>query len=248
MLMLDIDNSGTALLLNDERIFPLDPMPPRISAIQVPMSLGKEDADPEKVMSKSIRFPLQYEHTLFRAEGDNELWLQFNVTGLAWGEESAPFKMGQKVVQVLLREHDAHQQVEGQEGYGHPISIAEVSVVGDEDRAQPPRMKCGRLAMVRTSYDPNEWDEYGKYGTWARTWNLIVGKLCAFWSAHVQSSNLLLPLALLLVVSIVVARRICQLRQQERVGGGSAAETSLLGCHAAPPYTDVPVIKIEQYD
>lgn len=174
--------------------------------------------------------------------------MHFNVTGLAWGEEPTPFKMGQKVVQILLREDPAGQEVEPKKGVESALSIADVQVVDEKDSVQPLRMKCGRLAMMRTAFDPNEWDEYGKFGTWSRTWNVVVGKLAAFWSGNGEGNVMIFPLALLLALSIVVARRICQFRQQGSAGGSSYAGFSLLGWGASPQYRPIPVIKIEEYD
>ncbi|USP78979.1 hypothetical protein yc1106_06253 [Curvularia clavata] len=249
MLMLGIDQSGSALFLNDKRIFPLDSSPPHIDAVQVPTNLGKEEAawQADRAISEQIKFPLQYEHTLFRAEGGEGLWIQFNVTGLARAEGSAPFKTGHKALQILLRESQTHQEAEGQSANAYTLLIADVQVVGEKDRVQPLRMKCGRLAMIQTAFDPNEWDEHGRFGTWARVRKLIVGNLSAFWFGCVHCIDVLLPLTLLVAIGIVVVAR-CQSRQQGSVGGGSAAKTSLLGCHASPPYPDLPVIKIELCD
>ena len=253
MLMLDIAESNNALLLNKKRIFPIDTMPLYINAMQVPTDIEQDEVDLqaergfEPAPGKMV-FPLQYEYTIFRAEVGKGLWLQFNVTGLPWAEQAAPFKLGQKVVQVLLHESNNGQEVEDQTGDGYALSIADVQVVEAKDRIQPPRMKCGRLAMIQTTFDPNEWDDYGKFGTWARTWNLVVGKLGDFWTGHLEDNILLLPLTLLLAVSIVLARRIYQSRQQENADRDSDAETALLGSDAPPPYADIPVIKIEEYD
>ncbi|RAR13352.1 arabinogalactan endo-1,4-beta-galactosidase [Stemphylium lycopersici] len=253
MMMLDIAESNKALLLNKQRIFPLDPMPLYINAMQVPTDIEQGEVNRQaemgfEPMPGKMMFPLQYEHTIFRPENGKGLWLQFNVTGLPWAEQAAPFKLGQKVVQVLLHEGYNGQEVENHTGDGYKLSIADVQVVEAKDRAQPPRMKCGRLAMIQTTFDPNEWDDYGKFGTWARTWNLVVGKLGDFWTGHLEDNILLLPLTLLLAVSIVLARRIYQSRQQENAGRDSDAETALLGGDAPPPYTDIPIIKIEDVD
>ncbi|KAF1917647.1 hypothetical protein BDU57DRAFT_528225 [Ampelomyces quisqualis] len=55
------------------------------------------------------------------------------------------------------------------------LFIEGVQIVKRANRVQSYRMKCGRLAMVQTSYDPSEWDEYGKYGTSARLQKLVFG-------------------------------------------------------------------------
>jgi len=232
-----------ALLLNDQRIFPLDPMPLNINAKQVTTEVEQEetDADSEDASNPNkhsrIMFPLQYEHTIFRADEPELWWLQFNVTGLPWGETAEPIKLGQKIVQILVRkEHD-----ENMEG-GHILSIEEVLVVSAKGKMPPPRMKCGKLAMMQTTFDPREWDEYGRFGTLSRAWNAFVGRI------QVGKDALLLPLFALLAASLVMARRLFLQRQQEKPGTDSEAETALLGRDAPPPYADIPVIKIEEYD
>jgi len=232
-----------ALLLNDQRIFPLDPMPLNINAKQVTNEVEQEetDADSEDASNPNkhsrIMFPLQYEHTIFRADEPELWWLQFNVTGLPWGETAEPIKLGQKSVQILVRkEHD-----ENMEG-GHILSIEEVLVVSAKGKMPPPRMKCGKLAMMQTTFDPREWDEYGRFGTLSRAWNAFVGRI------QVGKDALLLPLFALLAASLVMARRLFLQRQQEKPGTDSEAETALLGRDAPPPYADIPVIKIEEYD
>ncbi|EOA87910.1 hypothetical protein ACJQWK_08188 [Exserohilum turcicum] len=249
MLMFSIDESASALLLNEQRVFPLDPMPLRINALQVPSDLGKDQVKSSSLdQPERIKFPLQYEHTFFRGETDEGLWLHFNVTGLAWGEEPTPFTMGQKVVQMLLREDPAHQETDPKEGSKPALSIADVQVVDEKNSVQPLRMKCGKLAMMRTAFDPNEWDEYGQFGTWARTQNLVAGKLVSFLSANGEGNVMFFPLVLLVVLSILMARCIYHFRQQGSVGGASYTPFSLLGWGASPQYTPIPVIKIEEYD
>jgi len=232
-----------ALLLNDQRIFPLDPMPLNINAKQVTTRVEQKetDADSEEVSNPNrhqrILFPLQYEHTIFRANEPELWWLQFNVTGLPWGETAEPIKLGQKIVQVLMRKEYDENLIGG-----NILSIEDVQVVSAKDKSQPPKMKCGKLAMVQTTFDPREWDEYGKFGTLPRAWNAFVGRI------QVGKDALLLPLLALLAASLVMARRLSLQRQQEKPGTDSEAETALLGRDAPPPYADIPVIKIEEYD
>ncbi|KAI4613527.1 uncharacterized protein J4E87_009828 [Alternaria ethzedia] len=232
-----------ALLLNDQRIFPLDPMPLNINAKQVTTEVEQEETDadsedgPNPNRHRRILFPLQYEHTVFRADEPELWWLQFNATGLPWGETAEPIKLGQRIVQILVRkEHDGN--MEG----GYILSIEEVLVVSAKGKMPPPRMKCGKLAMMQTTFDPREWDEYGKFGTLSRVWNAFVGRI------QVGKDALLLPLFALLAASLVMARRLFLQRQQEKPGTDSEAETALLGRDAPPPYADIPVIKIEEYD
>ncbi|RMZ74693.1 arabinogalactan endo-beta-14-galactanase [Pyrenophora seminiperda CCB06] len=242
MMLFKLDESNSALLLDDHRIFPLDPMPLHIGAMQVPNDVGKDALDWQMVRDfKSdtpgrMRFPLQYEHGVFRAEEPGSIWLQFNVTGLAFGEDTEPFQLGHKVIQVLLRTEHRDEE--------YKLSIGDVQVVEAKDMAHAPRMPCGKLAMVKTAFNPAEWDEYGKFGTWKRTWNLVISQLGDYWSDHLEDNMMLLPLLVLLAVGMLIANRLYQSRQQD--DRDADTETTLLGRCALPPYADIPVIKIEE--
>jgi hypothetical protein len=174
--------------------------------------------------------------------------MQFNVTGLVTGETGEPVLMGQKVVQVLLREKHHREEVEGEIERSITLSIANIEVAEAKMRVQPPRIECGKPAMVRTMFDPNDWDEFGILGTWSRTWNIVMGRLGDFWSDKLEDNALLLPLTFLLAICIM-ARRLYQIRQQERLCREDA-EIALLGrdSDAPPPCANIPVIKIEEYD
>ncbi|KAJ4373059.1 hypothetical protein N0V83_003350 [Neocucurbitaria cava] len=255
LLKFDIDTSRSALLLNGHDILPLGAMPLHINALQVSADISiaemahliDEDLNPS-TSAGPVSYALQYEHTLLRTEVHNRWWVQFDVTGLPWGETTAPLKMdkeGQKIVEVLLSKQENSTE----------LLIETLQVVERKDRVQPSIMKCGRLAMVQTSFDPNMWDEYGKSGTWSRTWNFVLSKLGDFWSNSLQQDALLLPLALLLALMVVLVRRWFQQRQQIRDMEEDDMEMNLamalLGSHhqdASRAYADIPVIKIEECD
>jgi hypothetical protein len=253
MLKFDIDESKTALLIDGQRILPLDPMPLHLNAVQIPSDITQNDMDEQiergswSSMPKRMTYPLQYEHTVFRARRNGFLWVQVNVTGVAFGETGDPVTMGQKVVQILLREkHHREEDDVGETEHSATLSIADINVADAKKRVQPPRMKCGKPAMVQTTFDPNEWDENGKLGTWSRTWNIVIAKLGDFF----QHNALLLPLNCLLAICLVMGRHLYQSRQQEK-SCREDAETAALGRDdddTPPPYADIPVIKIEEYD
>jgi hypothetical protein len=228
-------------------------MPLNIHALQVPANITADDMEPlwlGPTMSV-VQLPLQYEHTVLRTQENGKIWVQFDVTGLPLSESNDPrfpFLTGelvkmtndeQKLVQVLLRNKT------------NELFIEDVQVVARRDRAQPYRMKCGRLAMVQTVFDPTEWDEYGKIGTESRLQNMIVDKISDVWSDVFQHNALVLPLALVLAFGIFMLRRWYARRQQERSVAEDDAEIALLACDyedAPPAYADIPVIKIEEYD
>jgi hypothetical protein len=230
-------------------------MPLNINAWQVPANITTDDMTLLWLgpTAWGVQLPLQYEHTVLRTEEVGQLWIQFDVTGLPLGKSNDPRfpyldaepvtldGADRKIVQLLLR-----QQNETSE-----MSIEDIQVVSRQDRAQPYRMKCGRLAMVRTAFDPADWDEYGKTGTSERTKNLIVGKVGDFWSDYVQNNMLVIPIALLLLLCIGALRRWYGRRQQEKDCVDDDTEIALLssGYEDAPPaYADIPTIKIEEYD
>jgi hypothetical protein len=210
--------------------------------------------DPSAHMS-AVSMPLQYEHTVLRTEQSGQLWLQFDVTGLPLKEINDPrfpAAMGnpvkldgedRKLVQLLLR----------QENETSEMFIEDIQVVARKDRVQPYRMKCGRLAMVQTAFDPMEWDEYGRFGTSERLFNLAIGKDGDSWSDYFKHNLHRFAYVLLVVMALVVVRRHYQLKRQQRGFTEDDVEVALLGAEyddAPPPYADVsiPEIKIEEYD
>lgn len=225
-------------------------MPLNINALQVPTDLQqslvtdlfKEDLNPNPPFL--MRLPLQYEHSLLHAEEGKQPWIQFDVKGLAFGETVAPVKLdqnGQKMVQILLGNHENSTS----------LFIKDVQVVERKDRTQPFRMKCGKLSILQTLYDPNEWDEFGKLGTWSRTWSLVISRIEIAWSDNLQNNLILIPLALVLAFSVVMARRWYHQRHQGRNMSEEEVEIALLASYyddAPPEYANIPVIKIEEYD
>jgi hypothetical protein len=238
----DIHHDKSVLLLNGDIILPLDATPPSITAQQLPVNIKSNvlGSDGYSLLPWPVISPLQYEHTVLRTEELDQHWVQFDVTGLPFDAMKDPRypplaaeammldKKEQKLVQLRLQ-----RQPETDE-----LFIQEIQVVARADRVQPYRMKCGRLAMVQTSYDPREWDKFGKFGTWERMQNRVMGEI-GTWS-----------LALSLALFVLVIRRVYQQRQQEVEDD---AEFALLdaeyGYNDAPPaYADIPLIKIEEYD
>ncbi|KAH8712129.1 hypothetical protein GQ44DRAFT_776324 [Phaeosphaeriaceae sp. PMI808] len=245
-----LDGSEPTLLLNGRRILPLDPMPLTIDAWQVAANMDDTMSLWTGLNPRGVRLPLQYEHTVLRMQESGQFWVQFDVTGLPLGRTDDPRSpylnaepvhldvKGQKLVQILLQQRNQTNEV----------IIEDIQVVAREDRAQPYRMKCGRLAMVQTVFDPSEWDEYGQFGTWSRLENRIIGEL-----GDLQHSPLIFPLVLFLAFGMFMLRR-CSQQKKEQMNAAwddDDAEIALLSTSyndAPPAYTDIPVIKIEEYD
>ncbi|KAF2621943.1 hypothetical protein BU25DRAFT_435166 [Macroventuria anomochaeta] len=240
--------------LNGATVLPLDPMPLHINAYQVAGNLTHEAMDSiihERLLDPDFawqtryhQFPLQYEHTLLKTETPGQWWMQFDITGFPWGKDGEPvhFDEDRRLVQVLVKEEKLA------DGAEKSLSIKDVQIVERYQRAQPIRMKCGKLAMVKTAFDPNEWDEYGKLGSWSRVWNMVFGKIGQYWLDHIQHNALLLPLALLLAFLIFFARVWHQRGQQEKAMDAEYALLESTQEGLPPAYSDIPVIKIEEYD
>ncbi|KAF2704680.1 hypothetical protein K504DRAFT_484872 [Pleomassaria siparia CBS 279.74] len=204
-LLLVFNIQGENLLLNGERIAPAAPLslPLSILAFQTPANLTQNtlygmptalrtDSDRSQEREKYAKFELQYKHSLLATKDFNEQWVQFDVTGAhlrGVNPGSAKLdKQNQKMVQLLLHRGVSNgQQV---------LFIKDIQVVERKDRVQPLLMKCGKPAMVRTEYNPLEWDKYGKFGTLARSWHLALWKSKGFFMRNLPQ---------MLVVSLLFA-------------------------------------------
>jgi hypothetical protein len=232
------------LLLNGRAIQPLEELTPFIQALQIPANMSAEEMDElHNVASPyGVQMPLQYEHTVLRTQEHGQLTVQFEVTGLPLDEMSdprfypdfvgEPYKMDsekQKLVQLRLH----HSKDTGE------LLIEDVSVIPQAARDQPYRMKCGRLDMVKTTYDPREWDTYGKYWTWGRLYNMFTSETNFLWGTFA-------------VCCMVLIKCLYQWwRCREGKTNEEDAEIALLSSNredAPPAYADVPIIKIEEYD
>lgn len=236
LLNFNIDTSGTALLLNGKRILPLDPMPLIVKAPQVAASQTLDGSSIDE--GSKHDFLLQYEHSLLRDKEPGKFWVQFDVTGWLLQQTSEPVPMdkaGQKLVQVLLHK----------EANGTDLRIESMQVVERQDRKQPYRMKCGNLAVVKTTFDPAEWDEFGKFGTWSRILHVVLGTLGGFWYDNFQHNARVLLLALWLAITVFLVRRWRQARREEKE---VLAEDDAESAMPSYQYSVIPVIKIEEYD
>lgn len=247
-------NALSTLSLNGARILPLDPMPLFINAHQVAANLSQEAMDsivregllePDFAwQTKYHKFSLHYEHTLLKTNTPGQWLIQFDVTNLQYGHDVMPVYYGQshKLVEILVKEQRDGQHV------GGSLFVEDIRVVAQPQRTQPIRMKCGKLAIVNTSFHSNEWDEYGKLGSWSRMWNMVFGKIGQYWSDHIQHNALLLPLALLLAFVVFFARVWHQRRQQDKAMDAEYALLESTNDDLPPAYSDIPIIKIEEYD
>ncbi|KAJ4299445.1 hypothetical protein N0V90_004690 [Kalmusia sp. IMI 367209] len=253
LLNFTIDSTSPALLLNGHPIAPLAPMPLFINAFQVNANLSLFHVDKmtslhmmDKSWDLGVKyglFELQYEHSIIGMREPGKSWIQFDITGIIYPSESREknnhYELraeGQKMVQILLRET----------AEPHELYMEDVQVVERKDRAQPYVMKCGRLAMAQTAFNPLEWDSYGKFGTWSRSFNLLLwnmGEL--FWN------NLPLFVIMAILIPLVTLAHWVVRRQQLRAATSDVddAETGLLeeDYEDAPPtYEGIPVFSLKE--
>ncbi len=225
-------------------------MPLYISAFQTPANLSQDTVD--KISATHMlsddwhvgtRFgqcQLQYEVALLSQGEYGHIWYQFDVTGIHMlsGSNQGSYQLErqeQKMVQMSIRE-DLKT--------GNFI-IEDVDVVVREDRVMPIRMKCGRYAVRRASFRPQDWDYYGQFGTSERFWHLFA------WTWLRPDS--LVKFALLIVLALVARRFV--LRRQMKADMRDMqpeeleeAEAALLGAgyahgEAPPQYTHSPALE-----
>lgn len=263
LLKFDVKERGfdviSTLRLNNAPVLPLGAMPLYINAYQTVSNITQDTMD--KLVSERLldpdfawqtkyhEFPLQYEHVLLRTKTPGQWWMQLDILGLQYGEDGEPLRFpdeNHKLVQVLVKQVRTKLDYEVEEH--EELSIEDIQIVERSQRAQPTRMKCGKLAMVKTTFDPNEWDEYGKLGSWTRVWNMVFGKIGQFWEDYLQHNALLLPLYLVLAFVIFFARVYYKKRQQSKTMDAEYALLEAADEDLPPAYADIPIIKIEAYD
>lgn len=82
-----------------------------------------------------------------------------------------------------------------QDPVSQTLRIEEMQLVRRADRVKPAIMKCGRPAIMTTSFNPLEWDSYGQIGSLTHGWNV-------FW--HRTFSFFMGPGLVLIVLTAVV--------------------------------------------
>jgi len=251
LLNFTIDGSSTGLLLNGAPIAPYISLPRPIAAFQTPTNLSKEvmgkmvghsvlDA-PWKLGTKYAQFELHYVHTVQATQDPAEEMLQFDVMAIhersRYPARARLDKEAQKMVQVVLRQDSSDDS--------QALSIKDVQVIERKDRAPPLRMKCGKLAMIQTEFNPLEWDVYGQFNTWSRAWHVFLAK----------SANFMLHAgpAILLVLATCFGVRYIIWRVQKRADAlvEDDAEAALLASEyedAPPEYVDGSEDKEEKED
>lgn len=238
-------------------------MPLHISALQVASNISRTSLSniiasallsgaPTSPSTNPTPLPLQYEHSLLKTRVSGQWYLQFDVLGLATGPTDTPllFDIDRRIVQLLVKEEKL-QTADNADGNIRSLTIEDIRLVERYLRAAPLKMKCGKPAAIVTSFDPREWDEFGKLGSWAHAFGKVWGGV----EEKVVRNALLLPCVLLLALVVFLAR-VWVVSGRREGAGGRDAEYALVGqgededeAFLLPPaYGIVPVIKVEEYD
>lgn len=212
LLNLTIDATERCLLLNDNSVAPLAPMPLYMEAYQTPANLSTATManitsmhmldHSWHISPKYGRFDLQYEHALVGTRQPGISWIQLDVTGIhilaGPNKGMAPLASEQQqMVQVMVR----RQMNSGL------LSIEDVQVVLRKDRAMPFKMPCGRLAIRQTLFDPSEWDYYGQFGSASRVLHLVTWNAASWFHVQGLAHMFLFGVLVLLAHRIVAWRR-----------------------------------------
>lgn len=116
------------------------------------------------------------------------------------------------------------------------LIVKDIEIVERKNKEQPRMMPCGKPAMVKTEYNPLEWDYYGKIGTWERTWTKIPDDIAEFiW----YKGPGLVFVSIILGLLCVVRRRQLLARQKATEEAMEDAEAALLGVESVE-YEDAP--------
>lgn len=179
---------------------------------------------------------LHYEHTLLGTEQPGENWVQFDIKGFFIPSMDNPsgYMMPlkpQKIIELLISHQISNDK--------QTLVIKQIGVLDRNDIQQPIKMSCGKDAMIRTGFNPMQWDYYGKIGTTTRTIHRIMWGTVAFFKG---------PGLLLILVSVVfgivnlVRWRVRRNKEQVAAQVKEDAEAALLApeCDDSPPdYFDV---------
>ena len=249
-----------ALYLNGRSIFPLEEMPLDMNALQVPANITEDNLlglYPGTSFIKGVQMPLQYEHAVLPTPDAGQFWVQFDVFGLPLDKMNDPSIMCAGSRQTVQLDHEEQKLVQilvEQDKETGAMMILDVQTVLRKDRAQPLQMKCGSLAIVQTKYDPHEWDDYGKLGSWSRYQTMIVETWDAIW----EDSALTILMAVILSLFLCGVKACYLYIQRAKASAQYDAEVALLvgsdqallaDYEEAPPAcANIPIIKIEEYD
>jgi hypothetical protein len=113
---------------------------------------------------------LGYKHARLATKQPDLEYLQFDITSIN-SRRSGHMeifdlnKEDQKMIEMLL-----HRGVKDNQ---ETVEIRTIDAVQRAQKQEPLKMPCGRDAMLVTEYNPKEWDEFGRIGTWSHTWNQL---------------------------------------------------------------------------
>ncbi|KAF2106823.1 hypothetical protein BDV96DRAFT_469196, partial [Lophiotrema nucula] len=251
LLNFTVNAADATLILNGRRIAPLA-TPAAITAYQVNANLSQRYMDKmveQHMLDESWvvgtrygHFELQYEHTMLATEQALGEWLQFDVTAIHMRQNYNPgsFNLdneGQNIVQLLL----AREMFEDKAR----LFIKDIQLIERKDREMPMKMPCGKDAMIKTSYNPLEWDYYGKFGTWSRSFSVILNGIGDFFDAN---GLIIIIVSVLFGIASIVRWRINRNKARAIELVKEDAEAGVLLApeyeDAPPEYADIPQILV----
>jgi hypothetical protein len=142
---------------------------------------------------------------------------------------------GQRMFELLL-----HREVKDGE---ETVIVRYINDIQRGDREAPLKMPCGRDAMLVTEYNPVEWDEFGKIGTWTHTWNQFNDWSSDSWIMR-NWLNIHFAISVFGIGILIRRRRLQKAEQAAAMRAQEDAEAALSAeCHDAPPeYTQETVM------
>ncbi|CAI6334184.1 unnamed protein product [Periconia digitata] len=124
---------------------------------------------------------LAYTHRILATPNAGQFILQLDVTGVVYREHNTsslklynfPTEADErKVIEILVSQHLEDRHIKPH--------ISSIALLPPSHVKPPLKMKCGRPAARITSFNPLEWDSFGKLGSAARTWNVFWTRMAAF--------------------------------------------------------------------
>ncbi|KAG9233276.1 hypothetical protein BJ875DRAFT_51174 [Amylocarpus encephaloides] len=178
LLNFTMATSKRCLLLDGEQIFPLGKRPPKSFAFQIPSNISADTLDMMismdmideywQLSAKFDNYVLSYELTAMRTEDSSHV-LQFDVKHITGKQginniSAALDQPNQKIVQITL----------GGGLYNGEMDVKRVELVGRVDEILSTKLMGKETSIFHAKFNPAEWDDFGRFGTWERTFYIFL--------------------------------------------------------------------------
>lgn len=178
--------------------------------------------------TKYGQIEIGYKYTQLATSQPGVEWLQFDITELYIRQEHQMLgyhmdKEDQKMFQLSV-----HRPIQGNE---KTVTFGPVRTIQRGEKEAPLKMPCGRDAMLVAEYNPAEWDEFGKIGSWSHMWNSWFSDS---WFAR-NWLNIHFAVTLLAICILIRRRRLQRMEQAAAMRAEEDAEAALLDCDDTPP-------------